>query len=53
MAGAREDQEGLQGQDIDLINMGPAWTRAAPETHGMRGPASTDERMKLADCSVD
>ena len=44
VAEAREDQERLQEQDINLINIGPAWTRAAPETHVMEGSASTNSR---------
>ena len=44
MAAAQEDQERLQEQDIDLINIGPAWTKVAQETHVMEGPASTNTR---------
>ena len=53
VVGDREDQEGLQEQDVYLINMESAWTKADLETCGTRGPTSTDKRMKLADCSVD
>ena len=53
VVGAREDKEGLQEQDVDLINMESAWTKVDPETCRMRGPNSTNEGMKLADCSVD
>ena len=53
VVGARDDQEGLQEQDVNLINMESAWTKVDPDTCGTRGPTSTDERMKLADCSVD
>ena len=53
VVGAREDQEELQDQDVDLINMGVAWTRGHPETCRMAGPIIIDERTKLADCSVD
>ena len=53
VVGAREDREELQDQDIDLINMGAAWMKGHPETCGTRGPISTDEGMKLGDCSVD
>ena len=44
VAEAQEDQERLQEQDIDLINIGPAWTRVAQRTHVMEGPASTNMR---------
>ena len=53
VVGAREDREELQDQDVDLINMGVAWTREHPETCRTAGPIITDERAKLADCSVD
>ena len=53
MVGAREDWEELQDQDVDLINMGVAWTRGHPETCRTTGPTITDGRMKLVECSVD
>ena len=53
VVGAREDRKELQDQDVDLINMRAAWTKGHPETCRTRGPISTDEGMKLADCSVD
>ena len=53
VVGAREDREELQDQDVDLINMGVAWTRGHPETYRMAGTPITDKRMKLADCLVD
>ena len=53
VVGVREDREELQDQDVDLINMGVAWTREHPETCRTAGPIITDERVKLADCSVD
>ena len=53
VVGAREEREELQDQDIDLINMGVAWTRGHPETCRTAGPIITDEQTKLADCSVD
>ena len=53
VVGAREDREELQDQDVDLINMGVAWTREHPETCRTAGLIITDERVKLADCSVD
>ena len=40
----QEDQERLQEQDIDLINMGPAWKRAGPEAHVAAGPVTTNTR---------
>ena len=43
-AEVQEDQERLQEQDIDLINMGPAWTRAVPETHVTEGPIAKSAR---------
>ena len=43
VVGAREDGEELQDQDVDLINMGVAWTREHPETSRTAGPIITDE----------
>ena len=53
VVGAREDREELQEQEVDLINMGAAWTKGHLKTCGTRGSISTDEGMKLADCLVD
>ena len=39
---AREDQERLQEQDIDLTDIGPAWMRLTQGSHVMEGPASRD-----------
>ena len=50
---AREDREELQDQEVNLINMGVAWTSEHPETCTMSGPIITDEQAKLADCPVD
>ena len=53
VVGTREDQEGLQEQDVNLINIESNWTKVDPEICRTRGPTSTDERMKLIDCLVD
>ena len=53
VVGAREDWKELQDQDVDLINMGVAWTRGHPETCRTAGPTIIDKRTKLVDCSVD
>ena len=34
---AREDQEILQDQDINLIDIGPAWVRLTQGSHVMEG----------------
>ena len=36
---AREDQERLQEQDVDLANIGPAWMRLTQGGNVMEGPA--------------
>ena len=42
MSEAREDQERLQEQDIDLTNIGPAWMRLTQGGNVMEGLASMD-----------
>ena len=46
VVGAREDREELQDQDVDLINMGVAWTRGHPETCRTIGPTIIDAQTK-------
>ena len=41
---AREDQERLQEQDIDLTKIGPAWMRLTQGGNVMEGPASLGMR---------
>ena len=53
VVGVRKDREELQDQEVDLINMGVAWTSEHPETCRTAGPIITEERAKLADCPVD
>ena len=46
VVGAREDREEPQDQDVDLINLGVAWTRGNPETCRMTGPTITEAQTK-------
>ena len=41
-AEVRKDQKRLQEQDIDLANIGPAWTRLTQGSNVMEGPASVN-----------
>ena len=40
MPEAREDQERLQEQDVDLAKIGPTWMRLTQGGTVMKGPAS-------------
>ena len=53
VVGAREDRKELHDQEVDLINIGVAWTREHPETCRTAELIVTEEQAKLADCPVD
>ena len=50
---AREDREELQIQEMNLINMGVAWTSENPDTCKTAGLIVVEEPAKLADGSVN
>ena len=43
VGGAREDREELHDQEVDLINIGVAWTSEHPETCRTAGLIITEE----------
>ena len=50
---AREDREELQDQEMNLINMGVAWTSEHPDTCKTAGLIVAEEPAKLADGPVN
>ena len=53
MVEAREDREEPRDQEMNLINMGVAWTSENPGTCKMAGLIVVEEPAKLADGSVN
>ena len=53
VVGAGEDRKELHDQEVDLINIGVAWTSEHPETCRTAELIVMEEGVKLADCPVD
>ena len=50
---AREDREEPRDQEMNLINLGAAWTSENPDTCKTAGLLVVEEPAKLADGSVN